>query len=64
MEIAKKLREEERDQWLNRARPMEPPKQTWREKWLAREENGTYSDDGNMGVDERKAEMVEGDSNE
>jgi hypothetical protein len=43
---------------------MEPPKQTWREKWLAREENGTYSDDGNMGVDERKAEMVEGDSNE
>jgi hypothetical protein len=33
-------------------------------KWLAREENGTYSDDGNMGVDERKAEMVEGDSNE
>jgi hypothetical protein len=60
LEIAEKLREEERDWWFNKARPMAPPKQTWREKRLAREEDGTDNDDSSVGVDERKAEMVGG----
>jgi hypothetical protein len=64
MEMVEKLKEEERDRWFNKARPMAPPKQTWREKRLAMEENGTDGDDGNMGVDEGKAEMVGEDNNE
>jgi hypothetical protein len=54
MEMAEKLREEERDHCLNRARPMIPHEQTWREKCLAREENGTDSDNNNEGLDESK----------
>jgi hypothetical protein len=38
-ELAKKKEEEERDYWFNRLWPMTKPKQTWREKWLAKEEN-------------------------
>jgi hypothetical protein len=41
MEIAEKKREEERDQWFNQAIPMIGVKQTWREKRLAREEQGS-----------------------
>jgi hypothetical protein len=36
-ELAEKKEEEERDYWFNRLRPMTKPKQTWWEKWLAKE---------------------------
>jgi hypothetical protein len=44
-----------RDEWFNKARPMARTKQTWREKWLAREEgNGSEESDQSLadgGVD-------------
>jgi hypothetical protein len=39
--LAEKKEEEEQDYWFNRLWPMTKPKQTWWEKWLAREENGS-----------------------
>jgi hypothetical protein len=40
--------EEARDDWFNKARPMTVPKQTWREKRLARKElsDSEVSDEG------------------
>jgi hypothetical protein len=37
-ELVEKKEEEEWDYRFNRLRPMTKPKQTWREKWLAKEE--------------------------
>jgi hypothetical protein len=39
-ELAEK-KEEERDYWFNRLRSMTSPEQTWREKWLTKEEGGS-----------------------
>jgi hypothetical protein len=39
--VVKKKEEEERDYWFNHLQPMTKPKQTWREKWLAKEEGGS-----------------------
>jgi hypothetical protein len=42
-------------------RPMTKPKQTWREKWLAKEENG--SNDDSSGEEEVEVTSTKGDSN-
>jgi hypothetical protein len=42
--LVEKKEEEERDYWFNHLWPMTKPKQTWWEKWLAKEENGSSSD--------------------
>jgi hypothetical protein len=39
-ELAEKKEEEEWDYWFNRSRPMTRMEQTWRQKWLAKEEGG------------------------
>jgi hypothetical protein len=57
-ELAEKREEDARDKWFNQARPMIGVKRTWREKWLAREENGTDSDDGQVGHDREEADGV------
>jgi hypothetical protein len=44
-ELVEKQEEVERDRWFNQLRPMTRPRQTWREKRLAREENSTDSND-------------------
>jgi hypothetical protein len=36
--LAEKKEEEDRDYWFNHLQPVTKPKQTWREKWLAKEE--------------------------
>jgi hypothetical protein len=43
-ELAEKKEEEERDNCFNHLRPMSKSEQTWREKWLAKEENGSSGD--------------------
>jgi hypothetical protein len=43
-ELAKKNEEEERDYWFNFLQPITRPEQTWREKWLAKEEGGSSGD--------------------
>jgi hypothetical protein len=43
-ELAEKREEEQRDLWFTQIRPMTKVKQTWHERWLAREENGNSSD--------------------
>jgi hypothetical protein len=43
-ELAEKKEEEEQDNCFNRLRPMSKSEQTWREKWLAKEENGSSGD--------------------
>jgi hypothetical protein len=43
-ELVEKKEEEERDYWFNRLRTTTKPEQTWREKWLAKEENGSSGD--------------------
>jgi hypothetical protein len=40
-ELAEKKKEEERDYLFNRLWPMTKTKQTWQEKWLAKEEGGS-----------------------
>jgi hypothetical protein len=47
-ELFLKKEEEERDYWFNHLWPMTKPKQTWREKWLPKEEGSSY-DDSNGG---------------
>jgi hypothetical protein len=47
-ELFVKKEEEERDYWFNHLWPMTKPKQTWREKWLPKEEGSSY-DDSNGG---------------
>jgi hypothetical protein len=60
-ELAEKKEEEERDYWFNRLWPMTKPKQTWWQKWLAKEENGSSGDSS----DEEEVEVTsaKGDSN-
>jgi hypothetical protein len=60
-ELAKKKEGGERDYWFNRLRPMTKPKQTWREKWLAKEEGGSSSD--NSGEETGKVTLVGGEDN-
>jgi hypothetical protein len=60
-ELAEKKEEEERDYWYNRLRPMTKPKQTWQEKLLAKEENG--SSGNNSGEEEVEVTSAKGDSN-
>jgi hypothetical protein len=43
--LAEKEEEEERVYWFNRLRPMSKLKQIWREKWLAKEEGGSSSEE-------------------
>jgi hypothetical protein len=43
-EVAEKWREEECDKWFNQDWPMMKVMHTWREKWLARQENSDSSD--------------------
>jgi hypothetical protein len=59
--VGRKKEEEERDYWFNHLRPMNKPKQTWREKWLAKEEDGTSSD--SSGEEEVEVTSAKGDSN-
>jgi hypothetical protein len=58
-ELADKKEEEEQDYWFNHLQPMTRPKLKWREKWLAKEENGS------SGSSEEEVEVTsaEGDSN-
>jgi hypothetical protein len=58
-ELAKKEEEDERDYWFNHFRPMTKPKQTWQEKWLAKEENGSSG----SGEEEVEVTSAKGDSN-
>jgi hypothetical protein len=56
-ELAEKKEEEERYYWFNHLWPRNKPKQTWREKWLAREENGSSAEE------EVEVTSAKGDSN-
>jgi hypothetical protein len=58
-ELAKKEEEDERDYWFNHFRPMTKLKQTWQEKWLAKEENGSSG----SGEEEVEVTSAKGDSN-
>jgi hypothetical protein len=60
-ELAEKKEEAERDYWFNRLRPMTKPKQTWQEKRLAREENGSSGE--NSGEEEVEVTSDMGGSN-
>jgi hypothetical protein len=64
-ELAKKREEEQRDLWFNRIRLMTKVKQTWHEKWLAREENGNNNSEEEVGVTSDKGESTsdKGNSN-
>jgi hypothetical protein len=44
-EFPEKKEEEEQDYWFNHLQPMTNLKQTWREKWVAKEENGSSGSD-------------------
>jgi hypothetical protein len=48
--------EEEHDRWFNRVRPMTKEKKTSREKWLAKEENDTCSDDSQVDNGEKEGD--------
>jgi hypothetical protein len=54
-ELAERQEEEERDYWFNCLRPMSKPKQTWWEKWLAKEENDS-SDEEEVEVSSAKVD--------
>jgi hypothetical protein len=43
-ELAERKEAEERDYWFNHLRPMTKLKQTWQQKWLAKEEGGSSGD--------------------
>jgi hypothetical protein len=60
-ELAEKKEEEEQDYWFNRLWPMTRPKQTWQEKWLAKEEGGSCGD--SSGEDARKVTPARGEDN-
>jgi hypothetical protein len=60
-ELTEKKEEDERDYWFNRLCPMTKPKQTWREKWIAKEENGSSGD--SSGEEEVEVTSAKGDSN-
>jgi hypothetical protein len=44
-ELAEKKEEEEQEYWFNHLWPMTKPKQTWRERWLAKEEGGSSGEE-------------------
>jgi hypothetical protein len=60
-ELPEKKEEEELDYWFNHLRPMTRPEQTWREKWLAKEEGG--SSDDSSGEEARKVTSARGKDN-
>jgi hypothetical protein len=60
-ELAEKKEEEERNYWFNHLQPMTKPKQMWQKKWLAKEENGSSSDDS--GEEEVQVTSDKGGSN-
>jgi hypothetical protein len=60
-ELVEKKEEEERDYGFNRLWPTTKPKQTGREKWLAKEENGNRGD--SSGEEEVEFTSAKGDSN-
>jgi hypothetical protein len=60
-ELAEIKEEEERDYWFNCLWPMTKPKQMWREKQLAKEENGSSGD--SSGKEEVEVTSAKGDSN-
>jgi hypothetical protein len=60
-ELAEEKEEEERDYWFNHLRPMTKPKQTWQEKWLAKEECGSSND--SSGEEASKVTPAKGESN-
>jgi hypothetical protein len=67
-ELAEKREEEQRDLWFNQIRPMTKVKQTWLEKRLAREQNGSSSDSSSeeeVGITSDKGESTsdKGNSN-
>jgi hypothetical protein len=60
-ELVEKKEEEERDNCFNRLWPMSKSEQTWREKWLAKEENGSS---GDSSIDEEvEVTLAKGDPN-
>jgi hypothetical protein len=61
-ELAEKKEEEERDYCYNHLRPMTKLKQTWREKWLAKEEGG--SSGNNSGEEASKVTPARGEDNQ
>jgi hypothetical protein len=60
-ELTEKKEAEERDYWFNDLRPMTKPKQTWQEKRLAKEENGSSGD--SSGEEEVEVTSDKGGSN-
>jgi hypothetical protein len=63
-ELAEKREEEQRFLWFNQIRPMTKVKQTWLEKQLAREQNGSSSVE-EVGINSDKGESTsdKGNSN-
>jgi hypothetical protein len=59
--LAEKKEEEERDYWFNCLRTMTKPKQTWWEKWLAKEQNDSKGD--SSGKEEVEVTLAKGDFN-
>jgi hypothetical protein len=55
--LAERREEEQQDLWFNRIRPMTKVKQTWLEKWLAREQNGSSSEE-EVGITSDKGEST------
>jgi hypothetical protein len=60
VELIEKREEDERDEWFNQVCPMIPTRKTWREKCLARKENGTDSDSCQGATEETKGPGAEG----
>jgi hypothetical protein len=60
-ELAEKKEEEEWDYWFNLLRPMTRPEQTWQEKWLAKEDGSSSSD--NNGEEVSKVTLARGEDN-
>jgi hypothetical protein len=60
-ELAEKKEEEEWDYWFNCLLPMTKPKQTWWEKWLAKEEGCSSSD--SSGEEASKVTPTRGEDN-
>jgi hypothetical protein len=61
-ELAEKKEEEERDYWFNHLWPMSKPKQTWHEKWLAKEEGSSNGD--NSSEEASKITLARGEYNQ
>jgi hypothetical protein len=60
-ELVEKKEEEEWDYWFNRLQPMTKPKQTWWEKWLAKEEGSSSGD--KSGEEASKVTPARGEDN-